>query len=155
LGFYGYSPFNQSVKLGRSQQKKLTPALDFKTHLIQIKKIQKGDQVSYGGTFLAPKDMTIGILPAGYNEGIDRGLSNRGLVTIKNIPCQILGRVCMNLTMVDVSNVPGASVGDEVTIYSSNNAHKNTIKKLAKLANTIPYVLLCHLSESAKRTLVE
>jgi len=155
LGFYGYSPFNQSVKLGRSQQKKLSPALSFISHLIQIKQIQKGDQVSYGGTFLAPKDMTIGILPAGYYEGIERRLSNRGFVSINNIPCQIIGRVCMNLTIIDISNVPNVEVGNEVFIYSSNNKHKNTVKKSAKLANTIPYVLLCHLSESTKRILID
>lgn len=99
--------------------------------------------------------MTIGIIPAGYYEGIERRLSNRGYINVKNIPCRIVGRVCMNLTIINLSDVPNPKVGDEAIIYSSDNKHKNSIKNSAKLANTIPYVLMCHLSTQAKRILVE
>ncbi len=154
LGFYGISPFAPNSAPDLKLKKHLAPALEFTSHLIQIKDIKKGQEISYSGTYKAKKDLKIAILPVGYNDGLDRRLSNRGVVTINNSSCPILGRVCMNLTIIDVSSVKKPHLGQKVTIYSKNHDHKNSLKNSAHTANTIPYVLLTSLHASTKRILV-
>ncbi len=147
LASYGISPFDKNIE-------QLKPALTFQSTLIQIKQLQKGDLVSYGLTYKAPKNMTIGILPAGYYEGIDRRLSNKGVVKIKDEYCSIIGRVCMNLTIVDLSEVNNPKVGDAVEIYSADIEAKNSIFNQAKITKTIPYKLLTGLAGSIHRELI-
>jgi len=124
------------------------PALKLLTRLVQVKTIKKGDWVSYGGIYKAKKKMKIGVLPLGYYDGLDRRLSNKGKVKIAGKECRILGRVCMNLTIVDLSGVRKPLAGQEVVVYED-------MKKSAKLAGTIPYDLLVGLSETTKRVLVD
>lgn len=131
----------------------LKPALKLTTKLVQIKTIKKGDQVGYDGTFTAKKDTTVGILPIGYYDGVDRRLSSKGLVLIGDIECPILGRVSMNLTAVDITQVTQPKIGQEVVIFSDNPVDKNSIEKAAKTCETIPYDLLVHLASSTKRSL--
>ncbi len=151
LASYGINPL---VKFDRKfGAVDLQPALTFFTTLVQIKMIAKGDRVGYNGTFVAPRNMKIGILPAGYYDGIDRRLSNLGTVKVKDQQCRILGRVSMNITTVDLSDVE-AEVGDPVELISANPQAKNSLAELAKKANTIPYELLVHLAESLKREIV-
>lgn len=154
LGFYGISPFPKNTKENKILEKKLKPALKFTTHLAQIKHLPKGAQVSYGGTYTAKKDMKIGILPVGYYDGVDRRLSNKGVVTIKGKGCPILGRVCMNLTIVDLSQIKNPKLEQEVVIYDDNSSSPNSIKNSAELANTIPYTLLVNLAPSTRRVLI-
>ncbi len=154
LGFYGISPFPKETKENEQLEKNLKPALKFITHLAQIKKINKGAEISYGGTYTAKKDMKIGILPAGYYDGVDRRLSNKGVVTINGKDCPILGRVCMNLTIVDLSKVKNPQIEQVVTIYDNQTNSKNSTKNSADLANTIPYTLLVDLAPSTRRVLV-
>ncbi len=144
---YGFSPFEK-------QSPQLKPTLSFQSTLIQIKNIQKDDLVSYNGTFKAPQEMKIGIIPAGYYEGVDRRLSNKGVVIINNQTCPIIGRVCMNLTIVDLSNVADPNIGDRVEIYSPDPKEKNFISNQAKTAQTIPYKILTGLAESVRRELI-
>ncbi|MBI4036305.1 alanine racemase [Candidatus Daviesbacteria bacterium] len=136
---------------GISEKNGLKAALTFKTKIVQIKHIKKGGRVGYDGTFTASKDMTIGILPAGYNDGIDRRLSNKGFVKIEDKYCKILGRVSMNLCTIDLSPVKNPQIGSEVIIYSDNPKDKNSISKLASSIYTIPYELLIHLTSTTKR----
>ena len=141
---YGISPFDKNIK-------QLQPALTFQTTLIQIKTLQKDDLVSYNLTYKATKDMTIGILPAGYYEGVDRRLSNKGVVKIRDKYCPIIGRVCMNLTVVDISQINNPNIGEKVEIYSPDMTAKNSVFQLAKTAHTIPYKLLTGLADSVHR----
>ncbi|MBI2017411.1 alanine racemase [Candidatus Daviesbacteria bacterium] len=137
---------------GVSEKKEnLNPALTFKTKIVQIKKLKKGESVGYDGTFIASHDMLIGILPAGYNDGIDRRLSNKGFVKIEDKYCKIIGRVSMNLCTIDLSPVKNPQIGSEVIIYSDNPEDKNSILKLASSIYTIPYELLIHLTSTTKR----
>lgn len=149
LASYGIHP------LGLQDEKFSTttfrPILEFCTTIAQIKKIKKGGKVGYNCTFTAKKDMTVAVLPAGYNDGIDRQLSNKGLVKIGKHFCPILGRVSMNITSVDITSLSNAKVGDKVIIFSQNNDDKNSITNSAKMAHTIPYELLVHFPESTKR----
>ena len=91
----------------------LTPAMRMETVLSGIKKIRKGDKVGYNVTFEAPSDMTIATIPAGYYEGIDRRLSNKGIVKVGNTWCPIIGRVSMNISSIDVSKVPAPQICDK------------------------------------------
>ena len=145
--FYGYD----SERLSN----KLKPALELKTHIAQIKKLKKGEKVGYDFTYIASKDTKIAILPIGYNDGVERNLSNVGVVTIKGNECRIIGRVSMNITTIDVNEVKNIRVGDEVTIYSNNPALNNSIDKAANLAKKITHEMLVHLVSSTKRIVVQ
>ncbi|MFH1561301.1 MAG: alanine racemase [Patescibacteria group bacterium] len=142
IGFYGVHP-----------NKSLRPALKLSSHLVQVKTINPGEIVSYGATFKAKKKTKIGILPLGYYDGLDRRLSNRGMVKTGNRLCPIIGRVCMNLTVIDLSPCPRAKVGQKVTVFDDKTQSPNSIANSARLIDTIPYVLLTGLSETTKRVL--
>jgi alanine racemase len=154
LGFYGLSPLKPG-KVRQSLTRQLKPALSLTTHLAQVKKIEKGSQISYSGTFRTKKPTTIGILPLGYYDGVDRRLSNRGFVKLKKTFCPILGNVCMNLTIIDITKVPNARVGDRVEIFSDRASSPNSINSIAQEINTIPYELLVKLAVSTKRVLIK
>lgn len=139
LGFYGYSPFGESSDL--------RPALTLTTRIAQIKEIQAGDQVGYSGTYIAKRKETIAILPLGYNEGLSRNLSNRGIFFLKNgDACKIVGNVSMDMTMVKLPRGSQAKVGDELTLESVYN--------IARSIDTIPYTVLTGLHSSIRRRLV-
>lgn len=152
LASYGINPLEPSDP--EYQSLELQPALQFITTLAQIRTIHKGDKIGYNGTYTAEKTMTVGLLPLGYYEGVDHRLSNKGVVTINDTVCPIIGRVSMNMTSIDLSAIKNAKVGDTVCIYSDEN-QENSIVNAAKTAGTIPYELLVHLSESVRREIVD
>lgn len=130
------------------------PALELKSQIVQIKKLNEGALVGYDRTFETKRNSVIGILPLGYNDGVDRRLSNIGFVKYKNNFCPIIGRVSMNITTIDITNVYNPKMGDEVVVISSNPKDKNSILNLAKAANTIPHDLLSHLHANALRRVI-
>lgn len=146
LALYGFSSstFDENLK----------PALKLTTKIIQIKKVAKGEKLGYDGTYTAKKDLTIAVLPIGYYDGVDRRLSNKGVFLVQGKSCPILGRVSMNINIIDVSNVPNAKVGDEVIVYSPDAEDKNSLTNSAKICRTIPYDLLVNLAESTRRVIV-
>ncbi len=146
LGLYGDSPLKD--------YKKLKPVLTFKSTIIDIKTLKKGDCVSYGCTFKAPKDMKIGIIPAGYYEGIDRGLSNIGTIYHGKTACKIVGKVCMNLTMIDLSGAKTAKKWDSVEVIGADPARENSARKIAEKCNTISYVIWTHIAPTVRRKIV-
>ncbi len=117
--------------------------LRFITHVIQIKNIKKGDKVGYDFTYTAKKDSTIAVLPAGYNDGVDRELSNSGIVNIKGASYPIVGRVSMNITTVDLLGSTHIKVGDEAEINF-----------LPKKTKKIPYEFYVHLNPLIKRVII-
>jgi alanine racemase len=143
ISLYGIDP--------EGKDKQLHPALSLVSTLSQVKKLQKGEKVGYDFTFTAPKDMTVGILPIGYYDGVDRRLSNKGYVSINNTECPIIGRVSMNLTTVDISAVKDPQIGERVVVYSTKPSEKNSISNAAAMSETIPYELLVGLVSSTKR----
>lgn len=153
IGFYGISPFPinfpDAAKLGNE----LKPALKLITHIAEIKTVEKAETISYGRTFRTKKTMKIAILPLGYYDGLDRRLSNKGVIKIDNQYCPIVGRVCMNITVIDVSAVKKPYVGQEAVVYDDNNKSLCTIKNTAELIGTIPYEILVKLSETTRRML--
>lgn len=171
LGFYGYSPFDtrdKNLKPETLNLKPLRPALTLKTHIVQVKTIAQGSEISYGGMFEAKKRMRIGVLPIGYYDGLNRKLSNVGTAQIlprtpnpkprtqnpEPKTCRILGRICMNMFMIDLSNIPDARVGDTVEVISTDSNAPNSIEAMALLCDTISYEVLTNLSETTKRVLV-
>ena len=146
LGLYGISLVDNS-------KIKLNPALSMKTIISGVKNISKGDTVGYNDTFIAPQDMLIATIPAGYAEGIDRRLSNKGQVEINGKLCPIIGRVSMNITTIDVSDMPKIKLGDTVTIISNDNASPISVINLAKICQTIPYEILIHIPAHLRRVL--
>lgn len=146
LALYGYSPTSSDVNL--------QPALRLTSKLTQIKKITKGEKIGYDGTYIAKQNMLIGILPIGYYDGVDRGLSNKGIVIIDNKVCPIIGRVSMNLTTIDLSKVENPMVGQQIIVYSNKKQDKNSIESVAKICRKIPYEILVNLASSTKRVVV-
>jgi len=144
LAIYGISSVNQ---------KGLKPVLELKTHVVQIKTIKKGKKAGYDFTYEVKKDGVIAVLPIGYNDGIDRRLSSKGFVLIKNKLCPIIGRVSMNITTIDVTSVKNVKVLDEVLVFSNNSKVNNVVNSASKIG-AIPYEILVHLERSTKRKII-
>jgi len=144
LGLYGLWPSEQAKKIALTQYPwlKLKPALVWKTKVIQVKDIPAGTKVGYGCSYTAKKKMKLGVLAVGYWEGYDRHLSNQGEVLIKNKRCRVLGRVCMNLIMVDISKVRGVKAGDEVILLGKGVP----AEELAEKIGTINYEIITRIN---------
>ncbi len=132
----------------------LKPVLEMKTIISGIKKINKGDTVGYNNTFTAPDDMTIATIPLGYYEGLDRRLSNKGYVKVNGKFCKIAGRVSMNITTIDVSNVGNIKIGDPVQVISNIPSDKNSIHSISEISDTIPYEAIISLPERLRRVVI-
>lgn len=153
-GLLGLHPKGLNVNLARVGLALYSGVLNFKTKIIQIKRLKRGDKVGYSGKFSAKKDMVLGVLPVGYFDGVDRRLSNKGFVTINNVACPIVGLVSMNITTIDLSQITNPVIGQEVIIYSNNSKDPNSIENVAKICKTIPYEILVHLAPTTRKVIV-
>ena len=142
IALYGVSPSSE-MRLPSS----FVPSLSLYTVIAEIKDVHPGESIGYGATFTAEKKMRIAILPIGYGEGYKRSLSGRGSVLIKDTPCPVVGRVCMNMTAVDISEVSDATVGDTVTVIGG----ELSASELAEAADTISYDILTSVSQDITR----
>lgn len=129
----------------------LKPVLSLKSHIVYVKEIEKGTQVSYGGTFCAENTMKIATIPAGYGDGYPRTLSNKGYVLIHGKRANILGRVCMDQMMVDVSDIADVRDGDEVTLIGKDGSLCITMEELGSLSGRFNYELACDLGKRIPR----
>lgn len=152
LGLYGVNPLSVSDPV-HQQLATLRPALTLTSTITQTHDLKPGDQVSYNYTFTAPRPMRIGVLPLGYYEGVNRALSNAGHVTAPDHVLPIVGRVCMNHTMISLEG-SSLGVGDGVTIISPNPSDPNSIAHTASSHNLFAYNLLTALSSDVRRVLV-
>ena len=124
------------------------------TRIAQIKTVPSQEFVGYGRTFRTTRETRVAVLPVGYADGYPRRLSGLGHVLVTGTRAPILGRVCMNLTMVDVTDVPGANVGDQVVLLGRQGDEQITAEQLASLAGTINYEIVTRLAPNAPRELV-
>lgn len=154
IGVYGINPFPENHPLSATLRAELRPAMKFVSTIVQVIELEKGDKVSYNYTFTAPKKMKIGVLPVGYYEGVSRALSNKGVVKIAGSYAPIVGRVCMNHTMINLDTID-AQVGDQVTVYSNNPHDKNSIDRVAAEHDLFSYNLLTALNSDVRRVLVD
>lgn len=130
---------------------KLTPAMSLYTKISHIKTVQAGDKLSYGCTFTAPVQMRIATLPIGYADGFNRLLSNNGEVLICGKRARVLGRVCMDQTLVDVTGIEGAQLGSEAVCIGKQGKDEITADEFAKKCSTINYEILCAISPRVPR----
>lgn len=129
----------------------IIPCMTVKTKILDIRKLPKNTPISYGKTFITKRESLIGVIPIGYADGFFRSLSNKGFMIIKGKRAPIVGTVCMDITMVDLSDIPEAKVGDEVIVIGGQGKERITAKEIAEWANTIPYEILTSLGSKAKR----
>jgi alanine racemase len=129
----------------------LVPALTWKTVVVQVKEVPAGSFVGYGCTFETRRPTRIAVLPLGYYEGYDRRLSNCAEVLIRGQRAPVVGRVCMNLTMVDVTDVPGASPGDEVVLLGQQGSARISAEEMAARVGTINYEVVTRIPRHIPR----
>ena len=164
ISLYGLWPSEEVKEIVKKKHNgyHLKPALTWKTKIIQTKRIVKNGTVGYDRTYKVKRNLKLAIIPVGYNEGFSRLLSNpspikglgRGEVLIKGKRAPILGRVCMNLTMIDISNIPNARAGDEVVILGRQGRQEITAEELAKKSGTINYEVVTRINSSIPRIVV-
>jgi alanine racemase len=129
----------------------LQPVLSWRSTIGQLQPVFKGESVGYGRTWTALRDTTVGVIPVGYSDGYPRALGNRARVSVRGRAAPVVGRVCMNILMVDVTDVPGVEVGDRVTLIGDDGATRITVEDLAELSGTINYEFLARLSPAIPR----
>ncbi len=129
----------------------LRPILTWKTTIAHLHHIKPGDSVSYNRTFIASRRSRIAVLPVGYADGYNRLLSNRGMVLIGGRRAPVVGRVCMDMTMVDVTDVPGVKIGHEAILIGQQGQEQITAADLAAWQQTIPYEILCAIGQRVPR----
>lgn len=157
LALYGLWPSDKTrLALERAGDSfGLVPVLSWKALIAQVKAVAKDEPVGYGLSERVLRDSKIAIIPVGYFDGYDRGLSGRGQVLIRGRRCKVLGRICMNMFMVDVTDVQGASVEDEVVLIGSQGSDTLSVDELAALADTISYEFVSRLSDHLPRIVVD
>lgn len=129
----------------------LKPLLSLKTKIAYLKTVSKGKGISYGHTYITAKKMKIATLPIGYGDGYPRSLSNKGHCLISGKAARILGRICMDQMMVDVTKIGNAKIGQSVVLIGKQKGRSLTVEYLAKLAGTIPYEIVCNLGVRIRR----
>lgn len=130
---------------------KLKPVLSLKSRITQVKVVQMGETVGYGRTFKAKRTSRIASVPIGYGDGYPRSLSNNGRVIVKNEYSDIVGRISMDWTLIDVTDVPDAQPGTEVLLIGSSGDHLIKAEELGKLDETISYEITCGIGSRVRR----
>ncbi|HWW73747.1 MAG TPA: alanine racemase [Pyrinomonadaceae bacterium] len=129
----------------------LRPVMSVRTHVTLLKRVHRGETLGYGCTYEAAREMTVATVPAGYADGYARGLSNRGRVIVKGRLAPVVGRVSMDLTLVDVTDVEGVRVGDRVTLLGADGGLLVPAEELAQTAGTLSYEITCGVSARVPR----
>lgn len=147
ISIYGMYPSDQVNKNAVSLQ----PVMGLKSFVTYVKDVEKGQEVSYGGTFTAPASMRIATIPVGYGDGYPRNLSGKGYVLMKGKRAPILGRVCMDQFMVDVTCIPEVQVDTEVTLIGKDGREEIRVEDLAKLCGGFHYEIVCDMGKRVPR----
>ncbi len=156
IALYGLWPSDETKVSLRYLERDVTlvPALTWKTRVIQVKPLAAGTPVSYGLTEKVTRDSRIAVLPTGYWDGYDRGLSSVGEVLIRGKRAKVLGRVCMNMTVVDVTDIPDAADGDEVVLLGRQGTESISADELARKLGTITYEVVTRINPLLPRIIV-
>jgi alanine racemase len=127
------------------------PVLTWKTRILSMRNFEAGQALGYGGTFATKAPAHVAVLPVGYADGYNRQLSNRGRVIVRDHYAPIIGSISMDLTLVDVTGIPGIAVGDEVILLGAGDGLSIDALEHARLANSSPYEILCNISKRVPR----
>jgi alanine racemase len=133
----------------------LKPVMTFKTEIVFIKSIPKGTSISYGRTFISERPMRVATICVGYADGYPRHLSNKGEVLVRGKRSRILGNVCMDMVIIDITHIPEAREGDEVVLFGNQLGGKLLVEEVATWAGSIPYEILCGISRRVPRVYIE
>lgn len=147
---YGYFPSNETT-----ESIAIKPAMTIKSRVSFIKPVPENFNVSYGRKFITSRPTRIATIPLGYADGYNRLLTNQAKVTIRGKKYPLVGRVCMDLVMVDIGMVDDIQVGDEVILFGKQEENAFTVKEICKLIDTIPYEVTCWISRRVPRVYVE
>jgi len=147
IAVYGLPPFDAPGKT----EMELKPVMSVKSKIVQLKKVGAGFHVSYGGTYVTERDTVIATVPVGYADGYSRHLSNKGIMLVRGQRAKVVGRVCMDLTMLDVGHIPSAALDDEVVVFGRQGDEYIGVDELALLAGTISYEIISAVSPRVKR----
>lgn len=142
---YGITPSEEVAKYD------LKPVMELKSVVSMVKTIPAGTSVSYGRRFISEREMKVATVPIGYADGFFRCFSNRGDLLVRGKRAKILGSVCMDQLMIDVTEIPGVEMGDTVTVFGQDGEESLSVYDWAKLANTIPYEILCAVGHRVPR----
>jgi alanine racemase len=157
ISLYGYWPSRETILSFRhlypelDRPELLKPVVSLHSRIAQIKRIKKGDSIGYGLSFRAERSLKIGVIPLGYYDGLDRRMSNSGYALLHGKRASILGRVCMNNVMLDISDIPEAKLEDQVTFLGQNGKETITADHWASWCATINYDALTNLGAHLKR----
>jgi alanine racemase len=152
IALYGYSlAFISGGEAAASAPLTLRPVLAWKTRVLTVKEVAAGEAVGYMGTFVTKVKSRIAVLPVGYADGYPRLLSNRARVIVAGEYAPVVGRVSMDLTIVDVSDIGNVAVGDEVILIGKSGGKSVDAVELARLCESVPYEILCGLSQRVPR----
>ncbi len=158
IGLYGLWPSKQThlvVSMKNPTLPNLEPVLKWKTRVIQIKNIPEGSFIGYGSTYKTTRPTRLGVLPVGYADGYSRSLSNSAYVILKGKRAPVIGRVCMNLTMIDITDIPGVKLEEEVTLLGKSGNEHLTAETMAGWARTINYEIVTKISPFLERKIVQ
>lgn len=154
VALYGYYlPFQRAGRevSGGTLRLPVKPILTWKTRILSLKNFGPNQALGYGGTYVTQAPAHVAVLPVGYADGYNRQLSNRGRVIVRDHYAPIIGRISMDLTLADVTGIPGISVGDEVILLGSSDGLSVDALEHAELANSTPYEILCNISKRVPR----
>jgi alanine racemase len=154
IALYGYHlPFQRAGRevSGGTLRLPVKPVLTWKTRILSLRNFAAGQPLGYGGTYLTAAPAHVAVLPVGYADGFNRQLSNRGRVIVREHYAPIVGRISMDLTLADVTGIPGVAVGDEVILLGSLDGLSVDALEHAELANSTPYEILCNISKRVPR----
>jgi alanine racemase len=154
VALYGYYlPFQRAGRevSGGTLRLPVKPILTWKTRILSLRNFAANQPLGYGGTYETKAPAHVAVLPVGYADGYNRQLSNRGRVIVRDHYAPIVGRISMDLTLADVTGIPGVSVGDEVILLGSTDGLSVDALEHAELANSTPYEILCNISKRVPR----
>ncbi|MBI4157317.1 alanine racemase [Candidatus Woesebacteria bacterium] len=156
ISLYGIWPSRETKIIAKSKKTKivLKPVLSWKSVIAQTKNLAKGDSVGYGRAWIASRKSKIAVVPVGYADGLDRKLSNTGRVIIRGKSAPIIGRVAMNMIMIDVTEIPKVSLEDEVIIVGTQGKQEILVEEIAEKIGTINYEVLSRINPNLPRIIV-
>lgn len=151
ITIYGVYPSNEVER----DRIRLKPVMELLSHITYVKEVKPGEAVSYGGTYVTDRVTRIATIPVGYADGYPRALSNKGWVLIHGKKARILGRICMDQFMVDVTDIPNASAGDEVTLIGRDGDEEISMEEIGDLSGRFSYEFACGISKRVPRVYVK
>ncbi len=157
IGLYGLWPSRETLQMaqvGRQFIPDLRRVLSWRTQVVQVKELPEGSFIGYGCTYKTARATKVAILPVGYADGYSRALGNRAYVLIRGKRAPVIGRVCMNLVITDVTDIPGVQLEDVVTLLGSDGSERISAELMAEWAGTINYEVVTRISSFLERHII-